>query len=82
MAKAQDYTAPEVENKKDGTIFLPIKSAVIRVSYCLVPSHSSASALLKQGPKGNLSRCNINSFYTFLDFLYLAWIRPALIMLK
>ena len=38
------------DNKKDGTNLLPIKSAGNRESYCLVPSRSPASALLKRGP--------------------------------
>ena len=36
--------------RKDGTNLLPIESAVSRESYCLVPSLSAASALLKRGP--------------------------------
>ena len=44
-------SASKAENKKkDGTNLLPIESAVSRESYCLVPSLSAASVLLKRGP--------------------------------
>ena len=36
--------------RKNGTNLLPIKISVSRESYCLVPSRSPASALLKRGP--------------------------------
>ena len=40
--------------RKNGTNLLPIESAVSRESYCLVPSRSPASALLK--PRMKLER--------------------------
>ena len=43
-------SASKAENKKKIAQLLPIKSAGSRESYCLVPSHSPASALPKQSP--------------------------------
>ena len=40
---------------------MPIESAVSRESYCLVPSHLPASALLKRGPGWNSSGYNSTS---------------------